>query len=94
MAHRGTAVPQTDYKLHLGDRGRLVLPSRLRKQLGLKTGEELLLTVEKTGDMRLSTRRQRLSAVMGMFAHIAPGRSLSEELIRERREEARREARK
>jgi AbrB family looped-hinge helix DNA binding protein len=94
MAHAKRVVPQTGYVVHLGDRGRLVLPARLRKSLGLKTGEALLLTVEQNGAMRLSTRRQRLQATRGMFASISPERILSEELIQERREEVRREARK
>lgn len=71
-----------------------MLPARLRKSLGLKTGEALLLTVEKNGAMRLSSRRQRLEATRGMFASISPERILSEELIQERRQEVRREARK
>jgi AbrB family looped-hinge helix DNA binding protein len=91
MAHKSVAVPQTSYTVHLGDRGRLVLPSRLRKQLRLKTGEEFLLTVEEGGVLQLSTRRQRIKAATGMYAAISPERILSEELIRERREEARRE---
>jgi bifunctional DNA-binding transcriptional regulator/antitoxin component of YhaV-PrlF toxin-antitoxin module len=66
----------------------------VRKHLGLKTGEALLLTVDQDGAMRLSSRRQRLAAARGMFASISPGRILSEELIRERRQEVRREARK
>jgi AbrB family looped-hinge helix DNA binding protein len=94
MAHTDATVPQSGYVLHLGDRGRLVLPARLRKTLGLKAGEALLLTVEKNGAMRLSTRRQRLAATRGMFASISPERILSDELIEERRQEIRREARK
>ena len=68
-----------------------MLPSELRKSLGLKTGEELVLTVDENGGMRLTSRRQRLDRLQGMFASIQPHRSLSEELIRERRREARRE---
>jgi AbrB family looped-hinge helix DNA binding protein len=94
MAHTDAAVPQSGYVLHLGDRGRLVLPASLRKSLGLKPGEALLLTVEKDGAMRLSTRRQRLEATRGMFASISPERILSDELIQERRQEVRRETRK
>ena len=89
MAHKALSVPPHGYSLLLGDRGRLVLPSDLRKQLGLKTGEKLVLTVDENGVMRMTTRRQRLAGARGMFASISPGRSLSEELIRERRREAR-----
>jgi AbrB family looped-hinge helix DNA binding protein len=92
MAHTNVAVPQESYVLHLGDRGRLVLPSRLRKRLALKSGEELVLTLDDDGAMRLTTRRYRLNKLQGMFASIEPHRILSEELIRERRREARRES--
>jgi AbrB family looped-hinge helix DNA binding protein len=92
MAHGSASVPHETYVLHLGDRGRLVLPSELRKSLGLKTGEELVLTVDEDGGMRLTSRRQRLDRLQGMFASIQPHRILSEELIRERRREARRES--
>ena len=71
-----------------------MLPARLRKSLGIKTGEALLLTVEKNGAMRLSRRRQRLDAARGMFAEISPERILSQELIQERRQEVRRKVRK
>lgn len=91
MAHKSARVPHESYVLRLGDRGRLVLPARLRKRLALKNGEELLLMVDQSGEMRLSSRRQRLAAARGMFASISPERVLSEELIQERREEARRE---
>jgi AbrB family looped-hinge helix DNA binding protein len=93
MAHIGTTVARNDYVLHLGDRGRLVLPSSLRKQLGLKAGEKLVLTVDESGVMCLTSRRERLAQAQGMFASISPKRVLSEELIRERRREARREGR-
>jgi AbrB family looped-hinge helix DNA binding protein len=92
MAHANVSVPQESYVLHLGDRGRLVLPSRLRKRLALKSGEELVLTLDDDGAMRLTTRRQRLNKLQGMFAAIEPHRRLSDELIRERRMEARRES--
>ena len=92
MAHSSVSVPHSSYVLHLGDRGRLVLPARVRKQLRLKTGEELLLTVDDDGAMRLTNRRQRLDRLQGMFASIEPHRKLSDELIRERRLEARRES--
>jgi bifunctional DNA-binding transcriptional regulator/antitoxin component of YhaV-PrlF toxin-antitoxin module len=70
----------------------LVLPALLRRTLGLKTGESILLTVEKNGDMYLSTRRQRLVAAQGMFASISPERVLSAELIQERRREVKLES--
>ena len=89
MAHRAAPSQETHYSIRLGDCGRMVLPARLRKTLGLKPGESLLLTVEADGAMRLSTRRQRLQSAQGMFAQISPERILSEELIEDRRQEVR-----
>jgi hypothetical protein len=64
----------------------------VRKRLGLKAGEELLLMLAEDGAMVLTSRRQRLDRVQGMFAGISPERILSDELIQERREENRRES--
>jgi len=92
MAHKSVIVEQEGYLLRLGDRGRLVLPSRLRKRLGLKTGEKLVLTVEDDGMMRLGSLREQLDRTRGFLASISPERCLSDELIRGRREENRRES--
>ena len=90
MAHKRSHVEQTGYLLRLGDRGRIALPSRLRKRLGLRTGEKLVLTVDDDGMMRLASLREQLDQIQGMWE--TSNRSLSEELIRERREENRRES--
>jgi hypothetical protein len=47
--------------------------------------------VDKSGDMRLASMARLAKEGMGMFADKFPERILSEELIAERREEARRE---
>ena len=70
--------------------GRLVLPAKFRKAMGVKPGDELILRLED-GELRIFTRRQAIKRAQGMLKHIAPGRSLSEELIQERRAEAARE---
>lgn len=75
----------------LGDRGRLVLPAALRQRLGLDTGDRLILTIDPNGGFRVISTRELAHRALGMFQHIAPGRSLVDELIAERREEARRE---
>lgn len=93
MAHDPQSGPSEQYQLRIGDRGRLVLPAPLRRRLKLRSGDQLVLTVDSAGDMRLSSLDAQIEKCMGMFADPA-GRSLSKELIRERREEARRESRK
>jgi hypothetical protein len=50
---------------------------------------------KQKSEVELEVERRRAAAerARGMLAHLAPGRSLSEELIANRREEARAEAR-
>jgi len=43
------------------------------------------------GTLELLSAREAARRALGLFAHVAPGRSLVEELLAERREEARRE---
>ena len=69
----------------------MVLPAEVRKALGLKEGDRLLLRVREDGTLELLSAREVARRAKGMFAHVAPGRSLVDELLAERREEARRE---
>jgi AbrB family looped-hinge helix DNA binding protein len=79
------------YSVVLGERGRLVLPAPLRRQLGVEPGDRLIFTMDEEGVLRVLTAREVARRGRGMFAHVAPERSLVDELIAERREEARRE---
>ncbi|MCD6567336.1 MAG: AbrB/MazE/SpoVT family DNA-binding domain-containing protein [Dehalococcoidia bacterium] len=73
-------------KIHEG--GRLVIPATYRKALGLKPGDEVLLVLED-GEIRLVSMRQAVARAQTLLRRYIPkGRSLSEELIKERREEA------
>lgn len=85
-----TQDPQR-FSLRLGDRGRLVLPVLLRKRLGLEPGDRLVLILEPDQTMRLVSLRTQVKRLRGMLASHAPERSLVDELIQERREEATRE---
>ncbi len=92
MAHKIARLPRTEtYTLPLGERGRVVLPAPVRKRLKLNPGDRLVLMVDESGDMRLASLARQIDKCMGMFAGKSPERILSEELIAERREEARRE---
>jgi AbrB family looped-hinge helix DNA binding protein len=79
------------YMIALGDRGRLVLPARLRRRLDLKPGDRLIVTVDDSGGFRVVSAREQARKLRGLYRDLAPGRSLVDELIAERREEARRE---
>jgi len=68
--------------------GRLVIPAQYRKALGLKPGTEVLLTLED-GEIRVTSTRQAAARSQALVRRYIPkGRNLSEELIKERREEA------
>ena len=71
----------------IGQGGRIVLPAPFRKALGVKTGDDLILSL-RDGEVRIFTRQQSIRRAQGMLKHLAPGRSLVDELIAERRTEA------
>ena len=79
-------------KAQLGENGRIVIPSAFRKALGLKGGEVLTMRLDEDG-LHIQTKRQALIKARAIVReHISADRSLSDELIAERRLEAKREA--
>lgn len=84
--------PPDHFVAPLGDRGRVVLPSALRRQLGLRQGDRLIFIPDDQGGFRVVSAREQARRLFGVFRDLAPGRSLVDELIAERREEARRES--
>ena len=75
-------------KTTIREGGRLVIPAAYRKALGIKPGDEVILVLED-GEMRVISTRQAIARAQTLLRHYIPkGRSLSEELIKERREEA------
>lgn len=79
------------FTIALGERGRLVLPARLRQRLGLQPGDRLIVTVDAGGGFRVISARDLAQRLFGLYRDLAPGRSLADELIAERREEAQHE---
>lgn len=77
------------YTIPLGQRGRLILPAQLRRGLGLRSGDRLILMVEARRGLRLVSGREQARRLHGLYQGLAPGRSLADELIGERREETR-----
>jgi AbrB family looped-hinge helix DNA binding protein len=87
MANKATE-PLEQYTIRAGERGRLVLPAALRKRIGLQEGDRLVITVEGDNSLRLISLSQQIQKAQGLFKDIAPGVSLADELIQERRLEA------
>jgi AbrB family looped-hinge helix DNA binding protein len=78
-------------KTLIGANGRIVIPAAIRQQLGVKPGDPILMDVED-GVLRLESYPTRIARIQREFAqYITPGVSLADELIAERRAEARRE---
>lgn len=74
---------------HIGKGGRIVIPAAMRKALELEPGDVVVLKLEDDG-VRVLSRKQALRRVQDRIAERArPGVSVADELIRERREEAR-----
>jgi AbrB family looped-hinge helix DNA binding protein len=78
----------------INQNGRIVIPAALRQQMGIKAGESVLMEVED-GVLRMESHRARIRRIQEEFRKhlpIKPGEMLmSDQLIAERREEARRE---
>ena len=74
---RGTA--------RLDARGRLVLPAELRRRLGLHAGDEVRISEEADGALRVETRRAAAQSLIGLAG--TAGASAVDELTAERQRE-------
>ena len=80
-----------DVRLRINENGRVVIPAAFRKELGIKPGDEVILRLDE-GELRITTMKQRMErAQRRARQYVKRGVSLVDELIAERREEARRE---
>ena len=92
--HNGAVMAESlRVSVTVGPQGRLVIPSEIRREMGIAPGDVLLLQVE---DQRLVLEKREaiLQRLRRRFAHIPPGVRLADELIAERRAESTREGRK
>jgi len=73
----------------INQNGRIVIPAAIRHEMGLKPGDSLLMEVED-GVLRIESYLARIRRIQREFAQYRrPGVLASDELIAERREEAR-----
>lgn len=79
----------------INENGRIVIPAALRKQMGIKAGESVFMEVDG-GVLRMEPHRARIRRIQEEFRKLVPpGATLmSDQLIADRREEARREMEK
>jgi AbrB family looped-hinge helix DNA binding protein len=72
--------------------GRILIPAAVRRQLGLSAGSQVLVKVEASGALQVTSRSQALTKVREEIRKYIPvGQDLAEELIRDRRAEVERE---
>jgi len=88
---RENDTTKQNVKSKLNDNGRIVIPAEIRSKMGIKPGDTLILTLE--GDvLKVESQMARIRRIQESMHALIPGdRLLSDELIEDRREEARRE---
>ena len=75
----------------MGRSGRIVVPAKLRRALGIRPGDEIVLRLEN-GSIRMIPLRQAVNLAQKTVRQYVPeGTSLVDALIQARREEAGRE---
>jgi AbrB family looped-hinge helix DNA binding protein len=85
-------MAHTRFPVHVGVRGRVVLPAEVRRRLRIDPGDVLALDLdEDEGTLQLRTADDVAQAARGMLSDLAPGANLAAELIKDRREEAERD---
>jgi AbrB family looped-hinge helix DNA binding protein len=86
-----TVTIERNVRSKLNDNGRIVIPAEIRSKMGIKPGDTLFLTLD--GDvLKVESQMARIRRIQESMRTLIPGdRLLSDELIADRREEARRE---
>ena len=82
---------ENETRTRINENGRVVIPADFRKALGIKNGDEVVLSLEED-ELRITTLKRRLErAQRRVRSYVKPGQSLVDELIAERREAAKHE---
>jgi len=80
----------SESRTRIGAGGRVVIPSRFRKRMGVEEGDEVVLILDG-GEIRLLTPRQAIKQAQELVRrYIPPGTKLADELIQERQKETER----
>lgn len=85
--------PAMRYTSKVDSAGRVVIPAGIREKFGVKPGDAVTITATPSGRITVEPRLAVLKEAQDYFQGLAPESELwSEELVAERRREARREA--
>jgi AbrB family looped-hinge helix DNA binding protein len=81
----------SEARVRVNENGRVVIPASFRKALGINAGDEVVVRLEDD-ELRIMTMKHRIARAQRLVRkYVRPGTSLVDELIAERREEARKE---
>ncbi len=79
--------PLRKEKVKVSDGGRIVIPSEVRQAMGIAPGDEVILSYDG-GSLSVYSLKEAIRRAKTVVArHVGEGRSLSEELIADRRKE-------
>lgn len=76
-----------EIRAKIGYGGRVALPAKFRSALGVKPGDEVVLVLDDH-EVRVLTPAEAVRRAQSLVKKYARGRSLSGELLRDRRAEA------
>ncbi len=78
------------FRMRLNRQGRLVIPAELRAASGIAPGSDVVVEAFE-GEVRIRSVDAAVARVQTKYKELAQGRSVVDELIAERREEAARD---
>jgi len=82
------ACQMEEVRARVSEGGRVSLPAAYRRALGVNIGDDVILRLEE-GEVRIFTLRHAIENAQALVRqYLGEGRSLSEELLAERREAA------
>jgi AbrB family looped-hinge helix DNA binding protein len=82
------------HSFYLGQKGRILLPSEIRKKLQLKEGDRLIATVSDDGAITMTPAKILVAKNIGCMNPDGKPSHAVEDLLRQRREDAEMEKRK
>jgi bifunctional DNA-binding transcriptional regulator/antitoxin component of YhaV-PrlF toxin-antitoxin module len=87
-----TRKQSLEARVAMDKHGRILIPAAIQQAMNAKAGDVLFLQCRK-GELRIQSRMQRIAKAQALVRQYVPaGVSLVDELIAERRAEAKREA--
>ena len=80
-----------NHTARVGSGGRVVIPAKLRKAIGLRTGDAVIIRLTKDGLVITTPERAVRAAQALVKEYVLGDQRLADELIAERRDEAKQE---